>query len=45
MYRWSELIISREQGLRYDVGFAGACADVMMGHVYAALTVAVLGVQ
>ena len=40
--RRSGLVISREQGLRYDAGFAAASADVVMRHVYGALLVAML---
>ena len=36
MYRRSELIISREQGLRYDAGFAVPVLMFLMGHVHGA---------
>ena len=47
MYRRSGPVISREQGLRYDAGFkyCSASADVMMGHVFGARSVAVLVVR
>ena len=48
MYYRSGLVISHEQGLRYDVGFAVPVlthSDAVMGHVYGPVSVAVLVLQ